>query len=68
MGAPVSNQRLNKLITMCSEGKKIKGIKLKGRQACVGTSHRRNDALEKVTRKRKCLTKVSSHIQQLTLT
>ncbi|XP_050259081.1 protein FAR-RED IMPAIRED RESPONSE 1-like [Quercus robur] len=48
------------------EGNKIKGIKLKGRQACVGTSHRRKGALEKVTRKRKRQKKASSHIQQLT--
>ena len=48
------------------EGNKIKGIKLKGRQACVGTSSRRKGALEKATRKRKCQTKASSHIQQLT--
>ncbi|XP_075674787.1 protein FAR1-RELATED SEQUENCE 5-like [Castanea sativa] len=48
------------------EGNKIKGIKLKGRQACVGKSHRRKGALEKATRKRKRQTKASSHIQQLT--
>uniref|UniRef100_A0A7N2LPW2 Protein FAR1-RELATED SEQUENCE n=1 Tax=Quercus lobata TaxID=97700 RepID=A0A7N2LPW2_QUELO len=48
------------------EGNKIKGIKLKGRQACVGKSHRRKGALEKATRKRKHQTKASSHIQQLT--
>ena len=51
--------------TYC-EGNKIKGIKLKGRQACVGTSRRRKGALEKATRKRKCQTKASSYIQQLT--
>ncbi|XP_075648610.1 protein FAR1-RELATED SEQUENCE 5-like [Castanea sativa] len=49
------------------EGNKIKGIKLKGRQACVETSRRRKGALEKATRKRKRQTKASSHIQQLTL-
>ena len=48
------------------EGNKIKGIKIKGRQACVGTSRRRKGALEKATRKRKRQTKASSHIQQLT--
>ncbi|KAK9989875.1 hypothetical protein SO802_030114 [Lithocarpus litseifolius] len=48
------------------EGNKIKGIKLKGRQACGGTSRRRKGALEKATRKRKRQTKASSHIQQLT--
>ena len=49
------------------EGNKIKGIKLKGRQACVRTSHRRKGALEKATRKRKRKKKkASSHIQQLT--
>ena len=48
------------------EGNKIKGIKFKGRQACVGTSRRRKGALEKVIRKRKCQTKASSYIQQLT--
>ncbi|KAK9996868.1 hypothetical protein SO802_021554 [Lithocarpus litseifolius] len=31
------------------EGNKIKGVKLKGRQACVGTSRRRKGALEKAT-------------------
>ena len=59
-------------MTMCNlltvKEKKIKGIKFKGRQACVGTSRRRKGALEKATRKRKCQTKVSSHIQQLTPT
>ena len=49
------------------EGNKIKGIKLKGRQACVWTSRRRKGALEKATRKRKHQTKASSHIQSLTL-
>ena len=48
------------------EGNKIKGIKLKGRQAYVGTSRRKKGALEKATRKRKRETKASSHIQQLT--
>ena len=48
------------------EGNKIKEIKLKGRQARVGTSRIRNGALEKATRKRKRQTKASSHIQQLT--
>ena len=48
------------------EGNKIKGINFKGRQACGGTSCRRNGALEKATRKRKRQTKASSHIQQLT--
>ena len=38
------------------EGNKIKGIKRKGRQACVRTSLRRKGALEKATRKRKCQT------------
>ena len=52
--------------TIC-EGNKIKEIKLKGRQACVGTSRTRKGALEKATRKRKRQTKASSHIQQLTL-
>ena len=45
------------------EGNKIKGIKFKGRQACVGTSRTRKCALEKATRKRKCQSKASSHIQ-----
>ena len=45
------------------EGNKIKGIKIKGRQACVGTSRRRKGALEKATRKRKRQTIASSHIQ-----
>ena len=44
------------------EGNKIKGIKRKGRQACVRTSLRRKGALEKATRKRKCQTKHASHI------
>ena len=48
------------------EGNKIKEIKLKGRQARVGTSRIRNGSLEKATRKRKRQTKASSHIQQLT--
>ena len=47
------------------ERNKIKGIKLKGRQACVRTSHKRKGALEKATRKRKCQIEASSHIQQL---
>ena len=54
-------------MTMCNlltvKEKKIKGIKFKGRQACVGTSRRRKGALEKATRKRKHQTKASSHIQ-----
>ncbi|XP_026656773.1 protein FAR-RED IMPAIRED RESPONSE 1-like [Phoenix dactylifera] len=51
--------------TSC-EGKKIKGIKLKGRQACGGTSHRIKGALERATRKRKPQTQGPSNIQLLT--